>query len=113
MILVSVEKLPDTARTDPAARDLAIAGIVVGQQASLKMENAKLVDKPQSVTDARFLRKSRSRYDVQGTRIDVVLRIIVVNDQVVSVTSIAQGDVIDAVEKTGDDVAAQIKPAGK
>ncbi|MGH7177766.1 MAG: hypothetical protein ACREJC_10325 [Tepidisphaeraceae bacterium] len=113
MIAISVRPLPREARSDPKLRDALVDAIVSGERAQFKLDGATAVGDSKTITDRRFLRKVRTRYQGDGRRFDVCSRQIRAGDVIVSVTEVCLEDDFDTVDRLADQVALAARAEGK
>ncbi len=110
LIMISVRQLPLEARRDPELRDIVIDELVAGEKQSFKIDGAELSGDTRTITDRRFLRKSRTEYAHQDRRFIVTSRQLRAGDVLVSVTMLARQQSADAVDELADKVALDVKP---
>jgi hypothetical protein len=110
-ILVSVKPLPPEAKKDPKIRDALVDEIVNGQKTEIKFEGAQPVGDVEKISDRRFLRKVRIRYEKSDTKIQVTSRIIRIGDAVVSVAMASLEQSAADNDRLADEVALKIVPA--
>lgn len=110
LIMISVRQLPPEARRDPELRDIIIDELVAGEKQSFKIDGAELHGDSKTITDRRFLRKTRTDYAHQERRFSVTSRQLRVGDALVSVTMVAREQSVDAVDALADKVALDVRP---
>ena len=110
LITVSVRPLPPEARRDRKLRDLAVDEMVEGEKQSFRIDGAEVVGETQTVTDRRFLRKTRTDYEHEGRRFRVTSRQVRAGDVIASVTIVAREESAESVDAIADRVALSVKP---
>jgi hypothetical protein len=110
LITVSVRPLPPEARRDAKLRDLAVDEMVDADRQSFRIDGAEVVGETQTVTDRRFLRKTRTDYEHEGRRFRVTSRQVRAGDVIASVTIVAREESAESVDAIADRVALSVKP---
>jgi hypothetical protein len=109
-IVISVRPLPPEAKTDPKLRDVLVDEIVEGEKAQFKFDGAQINGSPEKITDNRFLRKERTRYQKADSKIQVTARQLRIGDAVVSVAMVSLDANATDIDKLADEVALTVKP---
>jgi hypothetical protein len=113
IITLSYRLLPASARNaDASLRTMAINELARGEKPDFQAAGAKAIGATTNVNDKRFLRKTKSDYDVKGSTITVGFRQVRAGDGVVSITSISLQDKSAAVDEIADKVATDVRSTG-
>jgi hypothetical protein len=113
IITLSYRLLPASARNaDASLRTMAINELARGEKPDFQAAGAKAIGATTNVNDKRFLRKTKTDYDVKGSRITVGFRQVRAGDGVVSITSISLQDKSAAVDEIADKVATDVRSTG-
>ena len=109
-IVISIRPLPPEAKTDPKLRDVLVDEIVDGEKTQFKFDGAQIDGSTEKITDNRFLRKERTRYEKGESKIQVTSRQLCVGDAVVSVAMVSLDANAVEIDKLADEVALTIRP---
>jgi hypothetical protein len=109
VILLARRPLPKESLDDADLRAVATDALVRGEKAGVQIAGAKQVGDEEILPDERFLRKTRTIYEVEGQRLEVVLRQWAVGDAVISLTTSAKAEKAAAMLEVGDEVAMSVR----
>jgi hypothetical protein len=112
LITLTYRPIPAEARNDSTLRNMAIERIAAGENPTFRMEGAAQVGDVATVTDKRFIRKTRAVYKSKEAQVVVGFRQVRAGDGVASITSVALHDKSDAIETLADTVAAGVRSTG-
>ncbi len=113
LLAISVRQLPPEAKRDPRLRDVIVDEIVNGEKTQFKIEGSTIVGGVVNLSDRRFLKKTRTKYQTTSTKFDVSSRQIRVGDEIVSVSIVCLDDRYEAIDKAADEVALSMTTTGK
>lgn len=113
LVAVSVRQLPKEAKTDPKMRDALLQEMANGEKAQIKIDGAEPVGETQTVTDRRFLHKTRTHYKSGARKFDVSSRQLRAGDAIVSVSVVSLDDTFEMIDKLADQVALSIRAGGR
>jgi hypothetical protein len=113
LVAVSVRQLPKEARTDPKMRDALLQEMASGEKAQIKIDGAEPVGETQTITDRRFLHKTRTHYKSGPRRFDVSSRQLRAGEAIVSVSVVSLEDKFETIDKLADQVALSIRAGGR
>jgi hypothetical protein len=111
MITLTYRTIPAGGRNDSATKTLAIQQLAVGEKPQFDVPGAKIVAQTRTLTDARFLHKTQTDYDVEGVKLRVTFRQVRAGDGVASITNIALRAQSDTIDVLADKVAIETKYA--
>jgi len=112
LLIVSVSAIPKDVKDHPDLKDYIITQLVAGEQSRLKLEGSKVLEK-ENVPDKRFLKKARTVCELQGVKMQIDSRQIMVGDMVASVASVGRVEDGSAIAEEADTLAMSIDVAGK
>jgi hypothetical protein len=108
LIMLTYRPIPDDAKKDPKLRALAVEQTAAGEHPSFNIEGGE-AGPTQTITDRRFLHKTRTDYNVKGTNVRVSFRQVHAGDGVASVTSVSLTQSADDVDALADKVASEVR----
>jgi len=111
LITLTYRTIPASAKNDSATKTLAVQQLALGEKPQFQMPGAKIVGQTRTLTDARFLHKTQTDYDVEGVKLRVTFRQVRAGDGVASITNIALRAQADTIDALADKVATETKYA--
>src|SRR5450432_1354748 len=108
-IALTFRSIPPQSGDDPQLTGFAIEQIAAGEKPVFNVEGAQMIGQLQTISDKRFLKKTRAEYQVKESKLSVTFRQLRVGDGVASITSVSVNDKMDEVDAMADQVATNVR----
>jgi hypothetical protein len=109
LIALSCQQIPTQLDDDPKMIELAVEQTVASEKPVFDVQGAQAIGSVQTISDKRFLKKTRAEYQLKDAKLRVTFRQLRAGDAVVSVTGVSTEEHGDEVDALGDQVAAEVR----